>query len=92
MARSGINNLRINHDFSINLLMTIAAVGALLIGETLEAATVVFLFAVGEALEGFTTDRARQSIRSLMTLVPATAIKLHRRSGAGRPGRATGGG
>ncbi len=77
VARSGIANLRINHDFSINLLMTIAAVGALAIGETLEAATVVFLFAVGEALEGFTTDRARQSIRSLMTLVPATAIKLH---------------
>ncbi len=77
LARSGINNLRINHDFNINLLMTIAAIGALAIGETLEGATVVFLFAVGEALEGFTTDRARQSIRSLMTLVPATAIKLH---------------
>ena len=77
VARSGINNLRINHDFSINLLMTIAAVGALLIGETLEAATVVFLFAVGEALEGFSTARARQSIRSLMTLVPPTAIRLH---------------
>ena len=76
VARSGINNLRINHDFSINMLMTIAAVGALLIGETLEAATVVFLFAVGEALEGFSADRARQSIRSLMALVPATAIKL----------------
>ncbi len=77
VARSGINNLRINHDFSINMLMTIAAVGALLIGETLEAATVVFLFAVGEALEGFSADRARQSIRSLMTLVPTTATKLH---------------
>ena len=76
VARSGMNNLRINHDFSINMLMTIAAVGALLIGETLEAATVVFLFAVGEALEGFSTDRARKSIRSLMTLVPATAIQL----------------
>lgn len=77
VARSGFNNLRINHDFSINMLMTIAAVGALLIGETLEAATVVFLFAVGEALEGFSADRARQSIRSLMALVPATAIKIH---------------
>ena len=77
VARSGFANLRINHDFSINLLMTIAAVGALLIGETLEAATVVFLFAVGEALEGFSTARASQSIRSLMTLVPPTAIKLH---------------
>ncbi len=77
VARSGFANLRINHDFSINLLMTIAAVGALLIGETLEAATVVFLFAVGEALEAFSTERARQSIRSLMTLVPETALELH---------------
>ncbi len=76
VARSGVNNLRINHDFNINLLMTIAAVGALLIGETLEAATVVFLFAVGEALEGFSTSNVRRSIRSLMTLVPATAVRL----------------
>lgn len=76
IARSGINNLRINHDFNINLLMTIAAIGALYIGETLEAATVIFLFAVGEALEGYTADRARDSLRSLMELVPATAIRL----------------
>lgn len=76
VARSGINNLIINRDFNINLLMTIAAVGALLINEALEAATVVFLFAVGEALEGYTADRARQSIKSLMTLAPAQAVRL----------------
>jgi Cd2+/Zn2+-exporting ATPase len=76
VARSGINNLLLNRDFNINLLMTIAAVGALVMDETLEAATVVFLFAIGEALEGYTADRARQSIRSLMTLVPPTAIRL----------------
>ena len=76
VARSGINNLIINRDFNINLLMTIAAVGALLINEALEAATVVFLFAVGEALEGYTADRARQSIKSLMTLAPALAVRL----------------
>lgn len=76
VAVSGVRALWINRDFNINLLMTIAAVGAILIDETLEAATVVFLFAVGEALEGYTTDRARQSIRSLMTLAPARAILL----------------
>ena len=78
IARSGINNLVINHEFNINLLMTIAAVGAVLIGETLEAATVIFVFAIGESLEGYTADRARDSLRSLMSLAPATAIRLDR--------------
>ncbi len=78
IARSGLNTLLINHDFNINLLMTVAAVGAILIGQTLEAATVVFLFAIGEALEGYTADRARDSLRSLMSLVPPTALRIRR--------------
>lgn len=77
IARSGINNLRINHTFNINMLMTIAAVGAIIIGETSEAAVVVFLYAIGEALEGFTADRARDSIRAIADLAPPTAHKLH---------------
>ncbi len=76
IARSGVNGLRINHEFNINLLMTIAAVGAIVIGEYLEGATVIFLFAIGEALEGYTADRARQSIRSLMSLKPTQALRL----------------
>lgn len=76
IARDGLNNLWINRDFNINLLMTIAAIGAVLIGEYLEAATVIFLFAIGEALEGYTTDRARNSMRSLVDLAPPYAIRL----------------
>lgn len=76
IARDGLNNLAINRDFNINLLMTIAAIGAVLIGEYLEAATVIFLFAIGEALEGYTTDRARNSMRSLVELAPPHAIRL----------------
>ncbi len=76
IARSGINNLRINHDFNINLLMTIAVIGAIFIGEMLEAAAVIFLFTIGEALEGFTTNRARESLRSLMALAPSKALVL----------------
>ncbi|MBI5931650.1 MAG: cadmium-translocating P-type ATPase, partial [Chloroflexi bacterium] len=75
IARSGINTLFINRDFNINLLMTIAAVGAVIIGEYMESATVIFLFAIGEALEGYTTDRARQSIRGLLDLTPPQAIR-----------------
>jgi len=76
IAESGVNTLRINHEFNINMLMTIAAVGAIILGEYLESATVIFLFAIGEALEGYTADRARDSLRSLVALKPATANRI----------------
>ena len=76
IARSGMRALLINRSFTINLLMTIAAVGAMAIGDFFEAATVIFLFAIGESLEGYTADRARQSLRGLLDLAPATAIRL----------------
>lgn len=76
IARSGINALIINREFNINLLMTIAAFGAIAIGEYLEAATVIFLFAIGEALEGYTASRARDSLRSLLSLKPTQAVRL----------------
>lgn len=76
IARSGLRTLLINHDFNINLLMTIAAIGAIIINQTLEAATVIFLFAIGEALEGYTGDRARDSLRSLLELSPTSATRL----------------
>lgn len=60
--------------FTIEMLMTIAATGALVIGAAEEAALVVFLFAVGEVLEGVAADKARASIRALGELVPKTAI------------------
>src|SRR5690606_23668641 len=60
--------------FSIEMLMTIAAVGAMFIGATEEAAAVVFLFLVGELLEGVAAGKARASIQSLTTLVPKTAF------------------
>jgi len=59
--------------FSIEMLMTIAAVGAVFIGATEEAATVVFLFLIGELLEGVAARRARASIQDLTKLVPKTA-------------------
>lgn len=76
IARSGFNTLLINRDFNINLLMTLAALGAIILGEYLESATVIFLFAVGEALEGYATDRARHSIAGLLELAPPQAIRL----------------
>jgi len=58
----------------INVLMIIAAVGAAAIGEWSEAATVVFLFAVAQALEARTLERARSAIRALMDLTPSEAL------------------
>ncbi len=59
--------------FSIETLMTVAAIGAVAIDAGEEAATVIFLFLVGELLEGFAAGKARASIHSLAELAPATA-------------------
>jgi Cd2+/Zn2+-exporting ATPase len=64
----------------INVLMLVAVVGAVAIGQFFEAATVVFLFAIAQVLEARSMDRARGAIRALMDLTPAEA--LVRRNGA----------
>ena len=74
VAKRAFAAARVGMPFTIEMLMTIAAVGALFIGAAEEAALVVFLFAVGEVLEGVAADRARASIRALGELVPKTAI------------------
>lgn len=76
VARSGLAALRHRRAFNINLLMTIAALGAIALGEFLEAAAVVILFSLGEALEGYNMGRTRASLRSLMQLAPALALRL----------------
>lgn len=76
IAKKGLTALRINHRFTIDLLMSIAGIGALIIGEYLEAATVVFLYSIGEALEGYVTNRARDSIGALLALQPDMALLL----------------
>lgn len=74
VARRAFAAAAVGQPFTIEMLMTIAATGALVIGAAEEAALVVFLFAVGEVLEGVAADRARASIRALGDLVPKTAI------------------
>lgn len=62
--------------FSIETLMTVAACGALLLGETAEAAMVLLLFMVGEQLESLAADKARSGVSALMALVPNEARKI----------------
>lgn len=73
VAQRAFAMTRAGMPFTIEMLMTIAASGALVIGEPEEAALVVFLFAVGELLEGVSAGKARDSIRALSKLVPKTA-------------------
>lgn len=65
---------RAGTPFSIEMLMTIAAIGAVVIDAGEEAAAVVFLFLVGELLEGVAALRARRGIEALSALVPKTAL------------------
>ena len=69
----GIKDL-LKLNFSMEVLMTVAIIGASIIGEWAEGSIVVILFAVSEALERFSMDKARQSIRSLMDIAPKEAL------------------
>jgi len=59
--------------FNINFLMAVAVIGALLIGKWAEAAMVIFLFAVAEAIEARALVRARDAVRALTAIAPDTA-------------------
>ena len=74
IARRAVMGALSGTPFSIEMLMTIAAVGAVIIHAGEEAATVVFLFLVGELLEGVAAGKARASIQSLTALVPKSAL------------------
>ncbi|NHB78501.1 heavy metal translocating P-type ATPase [Rhodobacter calidifons] len=74
VARRAFAALQAGMPFTIEMLMTIAAVGALFIGAAEEAALVVFLFAVGEVLESVAANKARSSIKALADLVPKSAL------------------
>jgi Cd2+/Zn2+-exporting ATPase len=75
-ARAAWTALHTVRTLDMNVLMTLAATGALVIGEFEEGAVVTFLFALGNLLEGYTLDRARNAIRALMDLTPMQATRL----------------
>ena len=59
---------------NMSVLMSVAIIGACIIGQYEEGATVAFLYAISELLENWSTEKSRQSIRNLMDLTPAKAI------------------
>ncbi len=76
LALNGVRALWLSRRITINLLMTIAAIGAVIIGERAEAATLIILFGIGELLEATTLQRSRDALRNLMRLAPAEATVL----------------
>jgi Zn2+/Cd2+-exporting ATPase len=58
----------------INVLMLVAAAGAVALGQWAEAGSVVFLFALAQTLEARTLERARHAVRALLDLAPAEAL------------------
>jgi Cd2+/Zn2+-exporting ATPase len=73
IAELGLKSL-IRGSININLLITVASIGAFTIGHLEEAAAVVLLFNIAERLENYAADRARHSIETLMELKPENAI------------------
>jgi Cd2+/Zn2+-exporting ATPase len=71
-AREGWASLK-NLKFNMNGLMSLAVVGAIIIGEYIEAASLAFLFSAAELLESYAVERARNSLRELMNLAPDRA-------------------
>ena len=72
-ARRALASVRARH-LDIHVLMIVAVIGAVILGEWSEAASVVFLFALAQLLEAGAMERARGAIRALMELAPADAL------------------
>ena len=73
-GREGIEDLVFGHQIGIELLMTIAAVVATLLGALGEGAMLAFLYSISEAAEGYTEAKTRSAIKALMNLAPKTAL------------------
>ncbi len=75
LARRALAGFRRN-PFSMQALVTLATLGALLIGAEAEGAAVVFLFLLGEVLEAYSVDRSRKALFALGSLLPQRALRL----------------
>ncbi|HZD59570.1 MAG TPA: heavy metal translocating P-type ATPase, partial [Anaerolineae bacterium] len=71
-ARSSISSLR-SLIFDMNVLMTFAVIGAAVLGQWAEGATVMFLYAFGTMLEAYTMDKTRHAIHGLLEITPNQA-------------------
>jgi heavy metal translocating P-type ATPase len=73
-GREALEELVFEREIGIELLMSIAAVVAALMGQPAEGAMLVFLYSISEAAEGYTEEKTRSSVRALMELAPKVAL------------------
>ncbi len=73
-GREAIEALIFQREIGIELLMTVAAVVAAVMGQLGEAAMLVFLYSISEAVEGYTEEKTRSAVRALMELAPSIAL------------------
>ncbi len=83
-GREAIEELVFEREVGIELLMTVAAVVATLMGAPAEGAMLAFLYSISEAAEGYTEEKTRSAIRALMDLAPKTALVRREESGMAR--------
>lgn len=73
-GREALEELVFEREIGIELLMTVAAVVAALMGQLAEGAMLAFLYSISEAAEGYTEQKTRSAIKALMDLAPKTAL------------------
>lgn len=73
-GREAIEELIFEREIGIELLMSVAAVVAAIMGQPAEGAMLVFLYSISEAAEGYTEEKTRSAIRALMALAPKVAL------------------
>ncbi|MGW6740131.1 heavy metal translocating P-type ATPase [Streptomyces sp. NPDC055025] len=74
-ARAGLTALR-EKTLDVDLLMIVAAIGAAAIGQVMDGALLIVIFATSGALEALATARTQDAVRGLLDLAPATATRL----------------
>ena len=75
-GREALTEFVAEFEIGIEMLMSVAAIVAFMMGQPAEAATLVFLYSISEAAEGYTEERTRGAIRALMDLAPKTALVI----------------
>ncbi len=74
--RKGVKGVIKNRNLDMNFLMTVASLGAFVIGEGAEGALVMYLFYIAEYLETYASAKSKNAVSSLLELTPETTYRI----------------